>query len=142
MDMDIDVEKPKWLTQTEGILETLMNFVAIDLRRSRGLGIAAQDCLLVVKPLVECLHIFFGVRRKQVIDNYVGRRYQDRFGVRERIVAILSVVVPDARGSHSPVRHGLNEQRDIGLIYGAPAERKGLQDSIDRLLISAEHVAG
>jgi hypothetical protein len=52
---------------------------------------------LVVEPLIECLHLFFSVRRKQVIDSYVGRRYQNRFGVRERIVAILSVVVPDAR---------------------------------------------
>jgi PAS domain-containing protein len=29
MDMDIDVEKPKWLTQTEGILETLNEGVII-----------------------------------------------------------------------------------------------------------------
>ena len=77
-----------------------------------------------------------------MIDSDVGRRYQNRFGVRERIVAILPVVVPDARGSHSSVRHGQNEQGNIGLIYGATAERKGLQHAIDRPLISAEHVAG
>ena len=77
-----------------------------------------------------------------MIDSYVGRRYQNPIGVREKIVAILPVVVPDARGSHSSVRHGLNEQENIGLIYGATAERKGLQHSVDRLLISAEHIAG
>jgi len=43
---------------------------------------------LVVEPLIECLNFFFGVRRKQVIDSYVGRRYQNRFGVRERIVMV------------------------------------------------------
>jgi hypothetical protein len=62
--------------------------------------------------------------------------------VRERIEAVLPVVVPDAGRSHSPVRHGLNEQEDIGLIYGSSAERKRLQHTIDRLLISAEQVAG
>src|SRR5215510_15710519 len=70
---------------------------------------------LVVEPLIECLHFFFGIRREQVIDSHVGRGYQNRLGVREGIVAVLPVVVPESRSSHSSVRHGLNEQKDIGL---------------------------
>jgi len=60
----------------------------------------------------------------------------------KRVNAVLPVIVYDAGRSHSAVRHGLNEQEDISLIYRAPAERKRLQDTIDRCLISAEHVAG
>ena len=77
-----------------------------------------------------------------MIDGHVRRRYQDRLGVRERIVAVLPVLVPDAGRSHSPVRHGLNEQENVGLIYGAPAERKGLQHTVNRLLVAAENITG
>jgi hypothetical protein len=52
-------------------------------------GPAICSCRLIVEPLIECLHLFFRVRWKQVIDSYVRRRYQDRFGMRERVVAIL-----------------------------------------------------
>lgn len=62
--------------------------------------------------------------------------------MRERIVAVFSVVVPDARASNPSIRHGFDEQEDVGLIHGAPAEREGLHDPIDCPLISAEHVAG
>src|SRR5246127_3905114 len=102
---------------------------------------AAARCL-VVEPLIDCLDLFFRERRKQVVDRHVRQRYQDRFGVRERVVSRFPVVVPDARGSHSSVRHGLNEQEDVGLIHGAPAKRNRLQDPIDGLLISAEDIAG
>jgi len=77
-----------------------------------------------------------------VIDRHVGRGNQDRLGVREGIVAVLPVVVPQARGSYSSVRHGLDEQEDISLIYGAAAEGKGPQHPIDHLLISAEDITG
>ena len=97
---------------------------------------------LILKPLIERLNLFLRVRWKQVIDGDVGRRYQDRLGMCERVVPILAVVIPDAGGSDPSVRHGLNEQENIGLIYGAAAERKGLQHPIDRRLISAENVAG
>src|SRR5215831_11417844 len=97
---------------------------------------------LILKPLIDRLHFFFGVRWKQMIDSHVRRRYQDRLGVGERLVAIFPVVIPDAGRSHSPVRHGLNEQENVGLIYSTAAERKGLQHSVDRLLVAAEHVTG
>src|SRR5580658_1923678 len=103
---------------------------------------AAQDRLLEFKPLIHRLHLFFGVRRIQMFDGYVRRRYQDGFGMRERVETILPIIIPDARGSNTPVRHGFNKQEDIGLIYGATAERKRLHHAIDRLLISAEHVSG
>src|ERR1700685_3257117 len=45
--------------------------------------------LLIIEPLIECLHLFLGIRWKQVIDSHVRRRSQDRVGVRERIVAIF-----------------------------------------------------
>src|SRR5262249_30181459 len=32
---------------------------------------------LVVEPLIECSHSFFGIRREQVIDSDVGRGYQN-----------------------------------------------------------------
>jgi len=32
---------------------------------------------LVVEPLTHGLHLFFGVRREQVVDRDVGRGYQD-----------------------------------------------------------------
>src|SRR5579863_4593794 len=47
---------------------------------------AAARCL-VVEPLIDCLDLFFRVRRKQVVDRHVRRRYQDRFGVGERVVS-------------------------------------------------------
>jgi hypothetical protein len=62
--------------------------------------------------------------------------------VRERIVAVLPVVIPDTGRPHSAIRHGLNKQENVGLIYRTPSERKGLQHAVDRPLITAEHVAG
>src|SRR5262249_50230535 len=94
----------------------------------------------VVEPLIHRLDLFFSVGWKQVIDSHIWRRYQNRLGMRERIIAIFPVIIPDAGRSHSSVRHGLNEHEHIGLIYGASAERKRLQHTIVRLLISAEHV--
>src|SRR5579863_5822504 len=46
-----------------------------------------RSSLLVVEPLIDCLDLFFRVRRKQVVDRHVRRRYQDRFGVGERVVS-------------------------------------------------------
>src|SRR5215813_8327624 len=95
---------------------------------------------LVVEPLIHRLDLFFSEGWKQVIDSHIRRGYQDRLGMRKRIIAIFPVIMSDAGRSHSSVRHGLNEHEDIGLIYGAPAERKRLQHAIDRLLILAEQV--
>src|ERR1700751_3275382 len=50
---------------------------------------AAARCL-VVEPLIDCLDLFFRERRKQVVDRHVRQRYQDRFGVRERVVSRFS----------------------------------------------------
>jgi len=50
--------------------------------------------------------------------------------------------VSPARTSNSSVRHGLNELENVGLIYSTAAERKGLQHTVDRLLVAAEHVTG
>src|SRR5215472_14154467 len=97
---------------------------------------------LVIEPLIEGVHFVLGVRWKQVIDSYVGRRDENRFCVCERIVTVLPVVVPQTRGSHSPVRHGLNEEKDIGLVHGAAAKGKGLQHMIYGLLVSAKYVTG
>jgi hypothetical protein len=77
-----------------------------------------------------------------VIDSHVRRRYQDQLGVRERIEATSPVVVPDARGSHPPVRYRFEKQENVGLIHSATAERKRLQHSVDRLLVAAEYVTG
>jgi hypothetical protein len=44
--------------------------------------------------------------------------------MRQGIETGLAVVIPNARASHSPVGHRLNEQKHVGLIYGAPAKRK------------------
>ena len=62
--------------------------------------------------------------------------------MRERIVAVLSVVVPHAGRSDPSVRHRLNEQENIGLIYSTSPECKGLQHAVDHTLITAEHVTG
>src|SRR6516164_11296984 len=86
---------------------------------------------LVVEPLIHRLHLFLGIRREQVIDSNVGRGYQDRLGVREGIVAVLPVVVPQSRSSHASIRHGLDEQKDIGLVHSAATEGKGPQNAID-----------
>src|SRR5262249_12609823 len=99
-----------------------------------------QPASSVVEPLIHRLDLFFSVGWKQVIDRHIRRGYQDRLGMRKRIIAIFPVIMSDAGRSHSSVRHGLNEHEDIGLIYGAPAERKRLQHAIDRLLILAEQV--
>jgi len=42
--------------------------------------------------------------------------------VRKGVVTVLPVVIPDPGRSHSSVRHGLNEQENIGLIYRASPE--------------------
>jgi hypothetical protein len=44
--------------------------------------------------------------------------------VSEGIESALAVVIPDAGASYSSVGHRFNEQENIGLIYGTPAERK------------------
>lgn len=46
--------------------------------------------------MVELLQLFGGVGREKVLDGYVGRRNEDRFRVRERVKAVLSIVVTDA----------------------------------------------
>ena len=62
--------------------------------------------------------------------------------MRQRIVAVLPVVVADTGCSHSTVWHGLNKQENIRLIYRAATERKGLQHAVDHLLVAAENVSG
>lgn len=54
---------------------------------------------LLLEPVVERLHLFFCVRWKQAIDRHVERRYEDGPGVRERIVAVLPVIVLNTRNS-------------------------------------------
>jgi DNA-binding NtrC family response regulator len=62
--------------------------------------------------------------------------------VRERIVALFPVVVPDAGRSHSPAGHRFDEQENVSLIHSTPAERKRLQHSVDRPLVAAKDVTG
>ena len=77
-----------------------------------------------------------------MIDRDVRWRNQYGLGMRKGIEAVLPVVISDTGRSHASVRHGLNEQKNVGLIYGSSPKRKGLQHAVDRLLVSAEHVAG
>src|ERR1700751_5496067 len=77
-----------------------------------------------------------------MIDLHVGRRYEHGLGVSKGIVPILTIVISDAGVSHSSVRHGLNEQENIGLIYRASSKGKGLQDAVDCFLVLTEHIAG
>src|SRR5580658_8365856 len=76
----------------------------------------------IIKPLVERAYLFDGVGREQVIDGDIGRGDENGLGVREGIEAVLAVVVPNTRGTHSSVGHRLDEQEDIGLVYCAAAE--------------------
>src|SRR6202035_4659218 len=73
-----------------------------------------RSSLLVLEPLTERLDFRRRVRRKQVIDGDVGWGDQDRLGMCHRVEAIFAVVMPDAGGSDPSVRHGLNEQENIG----------------------------
>src|SRR5271155_5699021 len=116
--------------------------VAVETKISPSSPKSGLNRCSVLKPLIERLHFFFRVRRKQVIDCHVCRRYQDRLSVGKGVEAILPVVISDTGRSHSSVRHGLNEQEDVGLIYCTPSERERLQHTVDCLLVAAEHIAG
>src|SRR6478672_5619453 len=85
----------------------------------------------VVEPLRESLHLLLGIGREEVIDGDVGRRDENRLGVREGVEPMLAVVVADARGADSSIGHRLDEQEDIGLIDGATAEGQRAHEPID-----------
>src|SRR5713101_670072 len=96
----------------------------------------------VLKPLIERLHFFFRVRWKQVVDCHVWGRYQDGLSVRKGVEAVLTVIISDPGRSYSSIRHGLNEQENVGLIYRASSERERVQHTVDRLLIATKEIAG
>ena len=77
-----------------------------------------------------------------MVDCHVWRRYQDGLSVSKGVETVLTIIISDTSCSHSSIRHGLNEQENVGLIYGAPAERKGLQHTVNRLLVAAENITG
>src|SRR5580692_11516072 len=66
-------------------------------------------CGLVFKPLAERFDLFLRVRREQVFDGDVGRRNENRFGVRESVKPGLAVVVTDAGISDPAKGHGFDE---------------------------------
>src|SRR5271167_3596532 len=67
----------------------------------------------VLKPAGELLVLLLGERRVEVLDRDVGRGDQDRLQVRERVEAVLAVVVAHPSRPRAAERHGLHEQVDV-----------------------------
>src|SRR5277367_4803095 len=64
----------------------------------------------IFKPLLQRLVLLVGEGRVQMFDRDVGRGDQNRLGVRERVEAILSVVVAHSSQPGTAKRHGFYEQ--------------------------------
>jgi hypothetical protein len=59
-----------------------------------------------------------------MVDHDIWWGNQDGFGMRKGVIPILPVIISDSGRSHSPVRHGLNEQKNVGFIHGAPPNER------------------
>src|SRR5271169_5462035 len=62
--------------------------------------------------------------------------------MRERVKAILAVIVTNAGGPDAPERHGFDEQMNVHLIDRTAAEGQARQKLVDRLRVTAEEDAG
>src|SRR5580658_4227006 len=96
----------------------------------------------IFKPPLQRSVLFVGEGRVQVFDCDIGRGDQHRLGVRERVKAILAVVMADPSRSGATERHGLDEQVNIDQIYPTTAAGDLTDETIDAFLIAAEDEAG
>jgi hypothetical protein len=95
----------------------------------------------ILKPPRKLPVLFVGEGRVEVVDRNVGRRDQHRFGVRERVEAVLSVVMAHAGRPGAAERHSLDEQVDVDQVHPTPAEGQLADEAVDGLLVSAEDEA-
>src|SRR5277367_1390094 len=92
---------------TEGSLLSGILIPAI----SRMLSFLARKLTAsIFKPLLQRLVLLVGEGRVQMFDRDVGRGDQYRLGVRERVEAILSVIVAHPSQPGTAKRHGFDEQ--------------------------------
>src|ERR1700719_3096265 len=92
----------------------------------------------ILKPALKRPVLFIGEGREEMLDCDVRRRDQHRFGVRERVEAVLTVVMAHAGSPGAAERHGLNEQVNVDQVHPAPAEGELADEAVDGLLVSAE----